>query len=395
MAAPTRAQTHAADAVEMLTSTIRAVERSWCDIPHTSMMARQLYGAIAHQVVGEPMREEFLPGAVSAAIRRYPHAGAQVALHAHSVAARLLWQRSRITYSFDPTLWAELARTAPDDSLPAELFSFLPHVDPYIHFPEPLVLPVGKGEQQRIIGVFVHGRATSADSARANGGSDKVNETALGGGRLPDDFSETFAGLHCSTADPECTGLALSFAGMMETLDGRPVNGGMPGVPQDILFTHTSLYMRDGETFGDLVRGAQRRLGMEMSHGARDDELPLMLRYAVGALVYLCCKNRDLRPVPASPASRRKPKAGASRPKPAKVINVGFRVGAELRAAKQRYDREYGPGTGRAKAPHMRRAHAHTYRHGRGRAERKVLWLHPMLVAAGAGEPETTVVTVR
>lgn len=394
-----RSYPHAADAVEMLAGTIRAMQRAWTDLPNTAPLAQQLFSAMSNQLTGEPMRVKWDPDVISSVVRRYPRASTEVCLLTHAVAARLLWQRSRIAYTFDPTLWAELARTAPDDSLPAELFTFLPHIDPYIHFPEPLVLPVGAREQQRIIGVFVHGRATTADSARHRGGDPTIKYTGLGEGAIPEDFGERFAGMHCSTSDPECTGLSLSFAGLMETADGRPIDPQMPGLPQDILFTHTSLYMRDGATFGDLVRGAQERLGTEMTPGkARSEELPLMLRYAVGALVYLCCKNRDLRPVPAPPASRRKGKAGSARPRPAKVIGVGFKVGPQLRANRLRVEQmrhEGGADTGRTVMPHMRRAHTHMYRYGKGRTQRKLLWLHPMLINAGEpGERPTTVVPV-
>ena len=85
----------------------------------------------------------------------------------------------------------------------------------------------------------------------------------------------------------------------------------------------------------------------------------------VTAMVYLCATNAELHPLPAS-ASKKSRKA---RSQPVQTIQVGYRIGAKLRAYAASQGR--GSGTGASVAPHVRRAHFHTYRIGPGRVDKK------------------------
>jgi hypothetical protein len=376
----------AAHTATWMNDNMRATEVLYRTTPQTAYLANQIFGATAQQIAGTPMREPFEAETVGRAMQSAGRWAHDLVQTVNVVAARLLWQKARITYSVDPDLWQELGRTAPDDKLPSDLFAFLPHPDPCLVFPDPIVLPVGGGkEQQRVVCVFVHGRATP----HAMGGEfHRVNVSGSGSN------IEHIGELHVSTSAAECTGISLSFAGLVETPAGHPVNvSGVPGL-RDVIWTHTSLNFSDGDTFGDLVAGAISRFGRSLAPGTKRDHLPSLISQAVGALVYLCCQNADLRPIPARPARSAKGGGKATKAKPPKVIQIGYRVGPQLRAYR-RHHTDGGGQTGRTVAPHVRRAHAHTYRHGPGRQQKRVLWLHPILVGVGGGGMrETTVIPV-
>lgn len=84
---------------------------------------------------------------------------------------------------------------------------------------------------------------------------------------------------------------------------------------------------------------------------------------------------------------------GAKNPKAPKVFDVGIRIGVSLKAARlARSGGGTGQPTGRRMAPHVRRAHPHTYWCGPGRTERRIKWLFPILVNVhGQDLPVTTV----
>jgi hypothetical protein len=75
-------------------------------------------------------------------------------------------------------------------------------------------------------------------------------------------------------------------------------------------------------------------------------------------------------------------------------LPVGFRIGAVIdAAARDRNDTETHSSTGRTVAPHLRRAHFHTYRVGKGRQDEIVRWLAPIPINAdqiGADGPDVT-----
>lgn len=68
-----------------------------------------------------------------------------------------------------------------------------------------------------------------------------------------------------------------------------------------------------------------------------------------------------------------------------RVWRIGEAIGARLRAASA--DRDL-PEERNAPRPHLRRAHWHTYRVGKGRAGFRPRWLHPILVGYREGEPD-------
>lgn len=374
-------EAHTSDLVAEIVDTFATEERILRGLPDIGYLAGMLYGAIAHELVGAPMREPFNETAARSAMsqlaRRERDGRAKVEeilMNCNVVASRLLWQQARIAYVADPDMWRELGRTAPDGDLPADLFMKLPHPNPFIAFPDPLVLPLNdQGDQQRIVGVFVSG--------------------------LRDVVKRPMWGVPCSTSDPCLAGLAMTFVGLVEKADGTPIL--IDGLRNDLTMIHASMSLKDGRTFGELVEGAVRRYSgpTPFSRQMRDRDnavdLPLLFERAIGALLYLCCKNADLRPLPAVATRTSKRRSGRGA-KPPKLIGMGYRIGPQLRAYHKRVaDEDRDGGTGWKKAPHLRRAHYHTYRVGPGRRESIMMWLHPIFVnATPDGAEETTVIPI-
>jgi hypothetical protein len=114
------------------------------------------------------------------------------------------------------------------------------------------------------------------------------------------------------------------------------------------------------------------------------------LRPWLALLMYLCSQGADTK--------QRGAPASGSRARPAHAdgeevtrVDVGFRVGAAIRQA--RATQAAGTTTGRTVAPHLRRAHFHTFYSGAGsrsdpsKRQVEVRWLPPIAVGVGDVEP--------
>ncbi len=71
--------------------------------------------------------------------------------------------------------------------------------------------------------------------------------------------------------------------------------------------------------------------------------------------------------------------------------DVGIRYTREIRQHQKETSRSAGTGKGTAKRPHIRKAHWHVYRYGKGRTQKKVLWIPPIEVNCKT-KPELPVV---
>jgi hypothetical protein len=290
---------------------------------------------------------------------------------AEDAATRRLWQRHRIVYDLDPGLWAELGDTDRDTNLPDGLFASLPHPDPFIALPEPLVIPINSSEQQRIPGFFVHGRTSGA--ARTGG---------IG------------ISTQCSTNDPLAVpGLVgLVIPGYIEDRAGRPRMADRSY--QDMIINRVTLRPGTGHgiTVGQMIDAIRGNFDVYQKEepGHFDLSVAPAITRCVSALVYLCSVNRELAPLPARPTGRTRTPGV----KPPKVIAVGYQIGAALRAWR-RTEATGGQPTGRTVRPHVRRAHFHTFRVGPGRAGSIVKWLPPIPINVTADADTTTVVPVR
>jgi hypothetical protein len=296
------------------------------------------------------------------------NASVQLAFSGQDMGTLALWQQHRIVYSIDDEVWRSLGDTGDDYVIPEGLFRYLPHPDPFIAFPEPLVLTTEDGKLHRIGGCFLTGR-----SSRREGHGPAL----VGMGQR-------------TTSVSDLVGLGLLFVGPVYWPDGRPYMTS-DGRTQDVIYSRTSLHV--GETVGVLIVGAVARYLATDETVAWMERLPMMIRRALSVIVYLCATNADLRPVTAAPP-KRKGKGGGRTVRndtAPRVVEVGYRVGAELRAWR-RGEPGAGHVPGRTVRPHIRRAHFHTFKVGPGRAESRVRWLAPIPVRFLGPAPTPTVI---
>jgi hypothetical protein len=293
------------------------------------------------------------------------------------VQVRKLWQQTRIVYDVDPDAMESIGDAQPDSVVPKEVLLRLPHPNPLVVFPEPILIDHGEKERQRVVAVYVNGAI-------------KIDEHADGHART----------MLCSTSNPLITGWSLQFAGIVETSDGKTVmNAGM-GRP-DVMWTRASVLLDKNKTLGELAAEATSHFNAitgSLAFGDPNKDVPLMLARAINLLVYLGAMNADLQPLP--PSSQRRTSArGGSKAKPPKVLQVGFRVGAQLRAWTKRQQEDgsrAGVGKGGTKAPHIRRSHPHTYPvPGTKRQEKYVRWMWPIPVKMDLGPDKNTVTPIK
>lgn len=252
-----------------------------------------------------------------------------------------LWRQHKTVYHLDSDLWEELSSMSEDTVVPEGIFQYLPHSDPFVAFPEPLLLPCGEGDYMKLGGFYITGRK-------------------LIDGR---------GAFQRSTAHPDSTAFGLLFAGPMYRADGKPVM--LRDGSQDYLFTRASV--TEGICVKDIVENVAGNFALMTEINAWRQQLPVMLTAAVAALVYVCTVNADMTPLPLPPQKRKK-----GQPKPpqrVRVVGVGYRLGAALRAYKKQEARQSGQGSGRTVKPHVRRAHLHTFRVGQGRTQTRSKWL--------------------
>lgn len=313
------------------------------------------------------------------ALRRLPaDAQRELFFAAHDAAIRRMWQKGRVAYDVDPDTWNELGEAEPNSRIPVEVLERLPHTNPLIVFPEAIVLDSGERERQRVVGAFICGVASHH----------KVDLEPIGTGTEK-------AQVLCSTDDPDVRGWSFTFCGLIETADGRPVY--LPQGPRDVMWTRTSVLIDKESTLADLTQQSLERFNAYTGPAAFGDhrqDVPKLLARTVNLLVYIGAVNADLKPLPSRPSqTRQKGKNGGG--KPAKVIGVGFRVGAKLRAWRRNPPRARTDGaTGRTVAPHIRRSHPHTFRYGPGRRNSYVKWMWPIEVNMDAGDKKTTIISV-
>lgn len=125
---------------------------------------------------------------------------------------------------------------------------------------------------------------------------------------------------------------------------------------------------------------------------AKPQELAKQLSPLISLLLYLCSERPEIDE--SGGANRRPQNLIAIKTKhgvkefPASTPttwNVGWRIGAALRAAQQT-ENQPGDGTHTSPRPHIRRAHWHTYLTGPGRTLRQLRWVSPILVGANTEE---------
>lgn len=277
------------------------------------------------------------------------------------VCALANWRMGQGVYAFDETLFAALWETPLTGELPTELLYHLPEYCCYV----PCARPRPFEDAMALQGFFVY---LEWDFAR------QMAELCL----LCDvDIPE----------DPGCCLLAFSIP-----LDGGTLEQALAASQQHALT--------------QLDRASQLASPEELARVGRvvrDPTLPArhaaLLTPLVSLTLYLCSTAAEMRDTRGTAARPTKPvpvktKRGlrtfpASQPT---TWEVGWRLGAALRAAMTREEVAHDAARGSGVRPHLRRAHWHLYWTGKGRTTPRVRWLHPMLVGGAA---EDLVATVR
>lgn len=268
------------------------------------------------------------------------------------------WSRTRIVYTVDQDLAdAVLSTDWADTVIPGEVLARLPHPNPMVVLPTPLVLPSATGLAERYEAFIVLGIRPPRR--------------------------------RCSSTDPRVNELVLHFLGRQLDERGDVVeyhvpsmlnpNGGVRSVPgilgNRVVTPVADLTMREREAIAVMDMRVTSANGSDIDAAA----LQVLTRTGLGLLTYLATDDVDTRPVPGVKGKRRPHGHGRDREENT-VIEVGYRVGAALRAARAADHSTAGPGETRTVSPHIRRAHFHTYWAGRGRMERRVKWLPPIPV---------------
>jgi hypothetical protein len=275
------------------------------------------------------------------------------------------WARYRTVYTVDTTLAEELAKTDPDDRLPGgrDLLKQLPHIDPFVALPEPIEMFIPQTKEWcRFIGAYIYGT-----DAR---------------GRL------------LSTADPEATRIGLMFCGRIIDEQGRHFQL-RNGVGRDWLYSRMSL-PEEGMRMGPMITDVHDRF-VRGTITAKDRDMPdpkatvaAMIGQFLPVLIYLCAANAERRTAPTIATKKRADGAARDGKKPPRVVEHGYHLGQRLLAVRREVERHAVPGghTDRRMRPHVRKAHFHQFRAGKGRVDLVVHWLPPIPINADDGDTD-------
>lgn len=271
------------------------------------------------------------------------------------------WRRHRIVYAVHHDLADALIATDPDSRVPCgDLLRMLPHPDPFVAFPRPISMrAAGTDEEVRYVGFYVYG----------------MNAHDQG----------------VSTAAPSARRLSLMCIGVVYGQDGEPRRS--PRGILDLVYARMSL-PAEAMPHRDVVLDVFRRFTVRDRDASdtpsADVSVPALLQVALPVLIYLCAQNADRELAAPKEVTRRRGRRAAPGRLPT-VVKLGFRLGPKLNAARRAAEASGGDGTGRRMRPHVRRAHWHTFRAGKGRQDTVLHWLPPIPVHP---EEEAEVATV-
>jgi hypothetical protein len=300
-----------------------------------------------------------LPGDIPSGLRQNAFASIL------SLAVRRIWASDRIVYALHPQMLAELADSS-SEQLPGPIFSYLPHTNPLVIFPEPIPTTTPDGAPGRVVGFYVYGRRERPR-------------------RL------------CSSHDEGRDGLGLMFVTALVDDRGKRIDTDLTRVTIPVGQDQFTVEHAVDQTLAAFAAEP----GMELLSDRMRNWLTELTRTAVNVLLYLCSEEPDT--IVVRSASKRKPSRGTRVVKPTRMIKVGWRLGPAFDAARRvTSETPVHTDSGRRRPiPHQRRGHFRTFWTGRGRTTPilrfiKPSWVNLDLVADPvSGAPEHTVVTVR
>lgn len=293
------------------------------------------------------------------------------------------WAKHRVVYVVDSDLADAVVDTEWGDTvIPGEVLARLPHPDPMVMLPKPVSWLNTDGLVERYEAFLVLG---------------------VRGGRR-----------RCSTHHPDVESFCLHFLGhVVDPVTGRPAETVVPQVynPQVLRSVAPIVGMRVVTPLRDATMRTRKKLavldmvasgplammGFESMAEAQAG-MEELTGLGLALLTYLVTDDADVTRarVPASGGKKRRNAPTAGGASESTVVEMGFRVGAALRAAGQTRKARTSPGVGtRTVASHVRRAHLHTFRRGPGRREVFTKWLPPIPVAWKDGAAAATQVHVK
>lgn len=303
------------------------------------------------------------------------------------------WSQSRAILTVDSGLLDSLLDTDWGDTpIPASVLAQIPYPDPAIVLPAPIIAP---HDGAAIGGLVLRERF------------DMFTITGL----RPFGPGET---TRCSTNHPSRVGYTINFFGRLIGEDGsehrlemHAPDGGIRNMPLVVgmnLAVPVANLTMDGYVAAAISEcNVRRQPGWDPSV-VGDDVLGAittrMVRTALGLLVYMGTDSPDMAETTEKLKKRTRP--GRGRPdsdtQSTTVTDVGYRIGAALRSshseAQSMSDTE-GDGTGRRVAPHMRRAHTAIRWVGKGRTEKRLVWIAPTWVNTDLDDHRTHIHRVR
>jgi hypothetical protein len=281
-----------------------------------------------------------------------------------------LWRtQGRQVLSMHPGLAAEVA-LATSTKIEPEVFRTLPYRDPLVVFPGGIEVPSWKpNERARFLGFFTHGRS-SASFTRP------VSRTRAD---LETEFDATVG--VTSTHDPAARRFSLVMINEVTFSDGGPTV---------FEFNRISFPLDTAQTLGEHIDRVTSNYGWDESGALGTHRKPgstdklrrafmrAQLSLVLGSVMYLCSTVLDAEAVP---KSRIKRAWGTTTRQVPNLINVGWRIGPALSAARAEARlKEASDLPGRSLPPHQRRAHFKTVWTGPGRTVPKTVFIAPYWV---------------
>jgi hypothetical protein len=272
------------------------------------------------------------------------------------LAALAAWRVTQGIYRFDEELYASLLATPLDREIPAGLLERLPEWCVYIETPGLMWRDVPR--QLAIAGFFAHLEHDAGTGRR------ELRLVVDHGGPHGD-------GLH------ELEVLPIHLGGT--------IVDGLRGMVEEAARVVAEVGPR---ALGEDFAGMRAAIDVEAMAREALGDMATQVGQLLSLLLYLCSEEPDLgdatppiRPIPTR--TKRGPRLFPP-PKP-RIWDVGVRIGAALRGARERATHGDRDGTHDRPRPHVRRAHWHLYWTGPRSAPQtpRVRWLPPILVGAG------------
>lgn len=279
-----------------------------------------------------------------------------------------LWRtQGRQVLSMHPGLTAEV-KMATSAKIEPEVFRTLPYRDPLVVFPGGIPIPSWKdGETMRTLGFFTHGRIDDPSGLIYKQGSDAdaVFDAATTITSTHDADSGVFSVIIVNLIEDGHREPMMEYNRLHFPLDE-------PSTLKDIIDRKIAHY---GWDEGSYSRDTAWKQGDQIAQQAF---MRAQLGLALGAVMYLCSTVLDAEQVPKSRIVRQWNQPNS---KPPNLINVGWRIGPALTAARaEARTKQASDQPGRSLPPHQRRAHFKTVWTGPGRTVPKTVFIAPYWV---------------